>query len=981
MRDYLRGKADFLGAVRLPDTAFKSNAGTDVVTDILIFKKRPPDKPSGGENFAFVESYQKSLKTASGKTIYVPENEYFKKHPEMVLGVPAAGKMYGAEGLTYRPKDTKTPLGEQIKTALSKIDGRMEYPARRTPEQVRAEARQAEAKGKVGALSKKDGKIYKKDADGTLKEVAPPKRKAEAETFADRDAAIIGLRDAARALLNFQLDDAGPELIGNSRKGLNALYDSFVKKYGPLHAPENQRVIREDVDSAFISSLEAYDAKTKVASKADIFTKNTVSPVRTVAHADTVADALAISVNETGGINLGRIAGLTGKSEQEVGRFLLDNGLAFLNRDGEPETPERYLSGNVRAKLKEAEILAEGNPDYRKNVEALKPVIPADIPPEEIKVQIGATWIPDDDYARFAAELCGFYGGITVKQNPLLGGFHIEFGRAYAREQYKNSVANRVKWGTKDKTFLDILDALLNNRELKVTYKDADGNVRVNLDATEAVKRKAEELNAEFQDWVFRDVDRRERLARLYNDTHNNSVTPHYDGSRLTINGMNPNVTLNPHQKDDIWRIVMSRGNTLIARKVGAGKTFEMIGAVMKLEEIGAIRKPMIVVPKSLIGQWQSDFFKLFPAAKILVPGDDFAGPKRREYVAKIATGNYNAVILTYEQFTRVRMSDDYQRAYIQKQVDALEAAIEAEKRESGNSWSVRQMETSKKSLAAKIETLAGKNKDEDNLCFEELGVDFLVVDEFHNFKNLPVHTKLGQVSGVGGGKSDRSSEMMMKKTYLEELNGGRALLSATATPVMNSLVEMYVMQLYHQPDALNAAGLYSLDAWLKEHGVIRDEPTVSADGKSVKFKPTLSRFNNLHGLQQMSRQFMTDTEAPGLKIPAMRGGKRIVVKCDPSDEQKAEMRRLMKRTEAVHHRQVRPEEDNMLKIEGDARKLTYSRRVLDPSLPYEENGKIMKASRNIFREWRDSADIRGTQILFCDFSTPKPPKASASSI
>ena len=775
VRRYLSTKADLLGAVRLPNTAFKANAGTDVVADILILRKRAPNTPYAGEQF--VEADYRSFEGKEGYAGgYV--NEYFTRHPEMVLGTPTRGSMYSrGDGLTYLPRDTEKSLKEQITEAFSTVTGTMEYPKARTQADIKAEIRRASAKGRVGGLVKKGGKIYR-NTDGGLVEAADVPKKSR-ETVGQ----ILAIRDAARALLNFQQDGAPEEQIQNSRKGLNDLYDDFVKKNGPLHLPKNQRLIRLDTEAPFIFSLEKYDKDTKTATKADIFTKNTVAPNVTPSHADTIEDALAISLNETATVDAARIAALTGETPEAVTQSLLERGLAFLDRDGNLETAERYLSGNVRAKLKDAEALAAGNPEYKRNVEALRAIIPPDIEPENIKAQIGATWVPEAVYGKFASEMTGESDGVSVSYNSALGEYRVEVPNRYIRESLKASVGNTTKWGTKDKTFLEILSATLNNKDLNVWRKKPDGSRILDQDATNAAKQKQKEIQAEFQKWLFNEPERRDALARLYNDIFNNSVTPRYDGSKLQIRGMNTGITLNPHQKNAVHRIVNSGGNTLLAHRVGAGKTYEMAAAAMKLRELGICKKPMFVVPKSLTGQWGREFLELFPAAKILVPGDDFSAANRKEYVSRIATGDYDAVIVSYEQFKAIPMSDDARAGFIKEQIAQLVAALEAEKASKSRSPSVKQMEKKKANLEAELKKLMDKKEDTDNINFEALGVDSLFVDEAHNFKNLFYTTHMNNVTGMGNKEgSQQAFDLFMKTRYLQRLNGGRGIVFATAT-------------------------------------------------------------------------------------------------------------------------------------------------------------------------------------------------------
>ena len=964
VRRYIMKRADLLGAIRLPDTAFKGNAGTEVVTDIIILKKREPGTAYHGEAFENSDYYH------CGIGVYETTNEYFHNHPEMVLGdASSTGSMYRSDSLTYKPKDTRLSLQKQIEKAFYKIDGKMDYPVRETPEEVRKKARAGEGR-KNGNIVKRDGKLYRLN-DGELEETA----------FSDKDAkrmeGAIGIRDAGRALLDAQISGKSESDIAAARKELNRIYDAFVKENGPLNKPANARLIKNDSDFPFILSLENYDKDTKTATKAAIFTQNTVSPNVTVSHTDTVEEALTVSMNETGDVDMKRIAELTGESEDAAKRVLLDAGLVFLNRDGNLETAEQYLSGNVKAKLRDAEALAEGNKDYQRNVDALKKIIPPDVAPEDIAVRLGVTWVPDTIYGDFAAEMLGtsnrgYRPSVSVQYSRKLGQFTVKLQDAWL----KNCPENLSTWGTSDRPFTKILEATLNNRNVTVWRKNADGSRILDKQATAAAQEKQEKILAEFQKWIWSDDKRKTELSKLYNDVFNNTVTPHYDGSHLTVDGANAQKPLRAHQKDAVQRIINSGGNTLLAHRVGAGKTYEMAAAAMKLRQLGIVKKPMFIVPKSLVAQWGNEFLDFFPAAKVLVTGEkDFSAANRKVFANRIAIGDYDAVIMSYEQFKAVPMSYESQEAFYQQQIDELEEAIyEAAAKSGKRDPSVKQLEKSKKSLEAKLRKLGDMKKDTDNIDFESLGVDSLFVDEAHNFKNLFYTTNMQNVSGLSGKNgSERAFDLYMKVRYLQKLNGGRGVVFATATPVMNSMAEMYIMQKYLQSDLLEARGLTSFDAWANQFGEVRTVLEMNPSGKGFRQKQSFSRFKNLAELQQMFRSFAdVITEIPGLKIPEMKTGKRIIVESEPSEFQMQYIDELAKRADAIKNGSVDPSVDNMLKITSEGRKLSYTQRMIDPSLPYEEGNKIMKAAQNVADIYRESASNKGTQLIFCDLSTPK---------
>lgn len=965
VRKYIMKRADLLGAIRLPDTAFQGNAGTEVVTDILVLKKREPGTPYKGEAFENTDNYHwRDL------GIWDQTNEYFQNHPEMVLGEASnGGSMYRSRSLTYVPKNTRLSLQKQIEKAFTNIKGKMDYPAQQTPEQVRREIKDG-GNRKNGSYVKKDGKLYQVK-DGELAETTLEGKQAETVE------AAIGIRDAGRALLDAQIADQGASAIKIARDNLNALYDEFVKKYGPLHKPANARMIREDADSPFIMALENYDKETGKATKADIFTKNTVSPNVTVTHVNTVEEGLTVVMNETGGVDAKRIAELTGESEKAVTARLLDTGLAFLNRDGNLETAEQYLSGNVKAKLRDAEALAEIDKTYQKNVEALKKIIPADIAAEDISVRPGATWIPDGTYADFAAEMLGssnrgYRPAVTVQYNRQIGQYNITLNEAWL----KNRPENISTWGTPDRSFINILNATLNNKNVTVWRKQSDGSRILDKQATAAAQEKQEKILAEFQNWIWKDDARKTELAKLYNDVFNNTVTPKYDGSNLTVNGANVEKPLREHQRNAVQRIISSGGNTLLAHRVGAGKTYEMAAAAMKLRQLGIVKKPLFVVPKSLVAQWGNEFLDFFPAAKVLVTSaNDFAKANRKTFTNRIATGDFDAVIMSQEQFKAIPMSVENQEAFYQQQIDELEEAKLAAAAANGKrDPSIKQLEKAKKSLEAKLKKLGDMKKDEDNIDFESLGVDSLFVDEAHSYKNLFYTTNMNNVSGLGNKEgSQKAFDLYMKTRYLQKLNGGRGIVFATATPVMNSMSEMYIMQKYLQGDLLDARGLTSFDAWANQFGEVRTVLEMNPSGKGFRQKQSFSKFKNLAELQQMFRSFAdVVTEVPGLKIPTMKTGKRIIVESEPSDFQMQYIDKLAERADAIKNGRVDPHEDNMLKITSEGRKLSYTQRMIDPSLPYEEGNKIMKAAQNVYDIWKESAKNKGTQLVFCDLSTPK---------
>ncbi|MCI5484369.1 MAG: SNF2-related protein [Clostridiales bacterium] len=983
IRQYIMDRADLMGAIRLPNTAFKGNAGTDVVTDILILKKRIPGTAYSGETF--LEAPQKSI---PGSWRMANVNEYFSNHPEMVLGKETVTRgMYGAETLTYSPLEGAGSLGDQIRAAFDKITGKMDY-SQKTAESVQKAAEKAVRKPKEGA--------YRRAQDGTITNGS-----GVAVTNADtakRIGGMIDIRDAYRNLVERIQQGRTKEEIAKARKYLNQVYDSFVKENGLINDPKNKKAFEEDPYRYSLYALETdYQkggkGKPATAKKADIFTKDTIKANVTVTHAESVSDGLIVSINTTGGVDASLIARLTGRSKEEVTRELIDSRMAFKTRSGGLEAPETYLSGNVRAKLREAEALARNDKDFQNNVEELRRVIPKDVPYDEIHVSPGAVWVPTDVYADFIAHMLGGrnngYGGpdVEVGYSAQTGEYKIRLNNARLKGNYHNT----QEWGTSRRSFLDLFESLLGNGNVTVTDREIDANGKerrvVNKDETAAAQEKADKIKEEFRNWIWSDETRRTELAKLYNETYNALANPKYDGSSLTVNGLNATFSLREHQANAVKRIISSGGNTLLAHRVGAGKTLEMAAAAMKLRELGIVKKPVFAVPKSLVAQWGVEFSSYFPAAKLLVADDkSFSKENRKVFTNNIANGDFDAVILSYEQFGKIPMSKEYQQRFLQEQIDEVLTAIAEEKAENGGkSLTVKQMEKKVAQLKTKLERLKIQSVDEDNVDFESLGIDALFVDEAHNFKNLQYTTKMQNVGGLGNSDgSQRAFDLYTKVRYLQQLNGGRGIVFATATPVMNSMAEMYIMQKYLQSDMLKQLGITTFDAWAKQFGEVVNTYEIKPSGQGVRAKQVFSNFKNLNELQLMFRSFSDVlTEVPGLKIPKMRGGGVQIVECEPGKFQKEYMKSLEKRANNVKN--VDPSEDNMLKITSDGRKVSYTQRMIDPTLPYEPGCKLYRCCENILKEYRDGKNIKtvdgktgktvtinGTQIVFCDMATPK---------
>ena len=969
VRKYIMQRADLLGAIRLPNTAFAGNAGTSVVTDILILKKRADRTEYAGEAF---ESSNWEKIGAGWDGAYV--NEYFTQHPEMVLGTPKLTRgMHNANELTYDPFTDRGSLGDQIRGAMQNIQGKMDYSAVLNPE--KANFRQASAKKKAQKLQVKDGVIHAKDENGNLTKVEVDKDTAA------RITGMVAIRDAHVALCDALQQGVNKKESNALRKALNKAYDAFVEKYGYLNSPKNKKAINAFADRYAILSLENYSTEGKkiVATKTDIFTKDTIAANRTASSAENVEEGLTISLNTVGSVDVGMIAKLTGQKAESVTRQLIDQRLVFKDKDGNLIPAAQYLSGNVRAKLREMEGLTGIDSDYQHNVEALREVVPPTVQHTDIYVNPGANWVPVSVYEDFVGYILkrqnytAYRTGkkdFSVEYVQETNEYKVSINDAYA----KMSAQNTQVWGEGGKAFSTIFENMLNGRRTNVYRDNGDGTRVLDKAKTEAVAEKAEKLNEEFRKWLWEDESRRAEMQELYNETYNALVTPKYSGASLTVNGLNSTYELRPHQKDAVARIINSGGNTLLAHRVGAGKTMEMAAAAMKLKQLGVIKKPMFVVPNNVVAQWGNEFKDYFPAANILVVGDeDMTAAERMTTINKIKNNDYDAVILAYTKFEKIQMTTAWRQKFYEEQIDSVIFAINAEKEsQGGKGFTVKQLETKRKQLEAKLKKLTDKVKDEDGAMFEDLGVDSLFVDEAHNFKNLEYSTRMNNVSGLGKAEGvQRAFDLYTKVRYLQQLNGGRGVVFATATPVMNSMTEMYIMQKYLQPDTLKQLGIEHFDSWAKMFGEVVNALEIAPSGSGYRLKQTFSKFKNVKALQQLFRSF-TDvlTDVPGLKIPKMKGRKVQIVECEQGEFQKNYMAELAERANNVKN--VDPSEDNMLKITSDGRKISYSQRMIDPSLPYEETGKIYKCCDNVYAVYQESNKTKGTQMIFCDMATPK---------
>lgn len=959
VRQYLADRADLLGAIRLPNTAFKVNAGTEVTTDIIFLRKRRPGEEPSGQGWTTLAP----IDTADG---VIDINEYFARNPQMMLGtMKLEGTMYrGAEPTL---EGTLTP--EILQRAIERLPEGAFIPrdeGRPPPLQI-ADA-EAFSGVKDGAFAEREGRLFIRSGDS----FEPANI---SETVAGRVRGMMLVRDAVRNVFRTQLDDAPePEIIA-ARQFLNRAYDAFVRKHGPISSRENLRAFAGDPDQPLLLSLEIYDAETKKATKAAIFERRTLQRYSPAAHVDTAAEALAISLNEHGKIHWPRMRALTGRGEKQLQRELDD--LIYRNPSGvEWETADRYLSGNVREKLKEAETAAHIDPTYRRNVEALKAVQPPDLLPGDISARLGSSWIPASDVRDFLAELLGTPShNVTVNHSGAIATWTVSLD-GFA----KSSVSNVATHGTPRVRAHELIEDALNSR-VPTVYDQLDKDTRViNQQETLAAREKQQQLKEKFSEWIWKDDDRAHRLARQYNDTFNNLRLRTYDGSHLTFPGMNKSILrqgdLDKHQKDAVWRTLQS-DTTLLAHSVGAGKTWEVTASAMEMRRLGLATKPMIVVPNHLVDQWGAAFLMLYPQANIFVAGrEHFAKGNREKAMSRIATGNYDAVIVSHRSFEFLPVSDPLFQRFVGKQVDLLENAILEAKAEKGDTRRiVKELEKAKKRLAVKLQDRANRENKDKTISFEELGVDQIFVDESDLYKNLGFVSKMNRIAGLPNSESNRAQDMFIKAGYIRERNGGRGVVFATGTPISNTMAEMYTLQRYLAPEALEAAGVEHFDAWASNFGEAVTALELAPDGSGYRMHTRFAKFVNLPELLSMFRSFADVQTADMLKLPRpeIDGGKPHVVAAPASPELKAYVQTLVARAQRLRNGGVDPRDDNMLKITGDGRKAALDMRLVSPDANVDCETKISRAIDRIYATWEQTTDTRATQLVFSDLSTPNP--------
>ena len=958
VRKYIAQRAELLGAIRLPDNTFRANAGTEVTSDILFLQKRDriTDIEPDWVHFDIDEN---------GITM----NSYFVQHPEMILGeMKMESTRFGMDSACKAYQDI--PLSELLHNAVQNIQGEI-------PEYVgeideisdeQDEVIPADPNVRNFSYTLVNGQIYFRENDRMTPATL-------SMTAANRIKGLIEIRDCVRKLIEYQTEDYPEEMIQTEQENLNRLYDAFAKKYGLINSRGNYLAFASDESYFLLCSLEVLDDEGNFKRKADMFTKRTIKRHREITSVETASEALALSIGEKAHVDLPFMEQLTGKTQEELIADL--QGVIFRIPAAEPAryvTADEYLSGNVRAKLVTAEAAAKNDPELAVNVEALKQVIPKDLSVAEISVRLGTTWIPQEDIQRFVVELLTpssyAMGRLKVRYTPMNGDWFIE---------NKSSDIGNVKadstYGTKRASAYRIIEDTLNLRDTRIFdyVYDEHGNKKTvfNAKETTAAQAKQEVIKQAFQDWIWKDPERRNRLVRYYNDTFNSVRPREYDGSHITFGGISPEITLRPHQVNAIAHILYG-GNTLLAHKVGAGKTFEMVAAAQESKRLGLCNKAMFVVPNHLVGQWASEYLRLYPSANILVTRkQDFETGNRKKFCSRIATGDYDAVIIGHSQFEKIPMSIERQREQLQRQLDDIERGIDDVQASKGEQFTVKQLMKTRKGIKAKLDKLNDTKRKDTVIDFEQLGVDRLFIDESHFYKNLYLYTKMRNVGGIAQTEAQKSSDLFMKCRYLDEITGNRGTIFATGTPVSNSMVELYSVQRYLQYDTLMQNGLQHFDSWASTFGETVTALELAPEGTNYRAKTCFAKFFNLPELMLMFREVADIQTADMLKLPVPKVNYHNV-KTKPSEIQTEMVASLAKRAEKVRARLVEPNIDNMLKITNDGRKLALDQRMIDPMLPDDPDSKVNACIDNVYRIWEEHADTRATQLIFCDLSTPK---------
>lgn len=974
VRKYLAQRADLIGAIRLPNNAFKANARTEVTSDIIFLQKR--DRMTDIEpDWVHLDTDENGIRM----------NRYFVQHPEMVLGdMVMESTRFGMDSTcrSYEDADLSELLSEAVQNLHAQIT---DYEVEELDEEEdRSIPADPSVRNFIFCLV--DGKVYYRENS----RMHPIEVSVTAE---NRIRSMIAIRECVRRLIEYQTEGYPDEDIQKEQAELNRLYDDYTKKYGLLSSRGNSLAFGEDSSYCLLCSLEVLDEEGNLKRKADMFTKRTIRPHEAVTSVDTASEALAVSISEKARVDMEYMAELSGKSEEELAADL--SGVIFRDIQCAEEAAvipkafvqveqfpfvaaDEYLSGNVRRKLRMAKTLyevlpAEKKPLIVKNIEALEAVQPVDLTAAEIGVRIGANWIPIDVYQKFMVETFGtsYYAGSRIKilRSGATGQWAIT-----EKNADRGNIKTLTTYGTKRMNAYQILEQTLNQRDVRVFdyVEDENGNKKpvLNKKETAIAQDRQELIKQKFSEWIWKDIDRRERLCRIYNETFNSIRPREYDGSHICFSGMNPEITLRPHQVNAIAHI-MYGGNTLLAHEVGAGKTFEMVAAAMEMKRLGLCTKSLIVVPNHITEQWAAEWLQLYPSANILVATKkDFETQNRKKFCARIATGDYDAVIIGHSQFEKIPMSAERQVAILQQQIDEIMFGIEEAKSAKAERYTVKQLERTRKSLEAKLERLNDQSRKDDLVTFEELGVDRVFVDESHYFKNLFLATKMRNVGGIAQTEAQKSSDLFMKCRYLDEITGGRGVIFATGTPISNSMVELYTIQRYLQYDTLQEMGLIHFDDWASDFGETITAIELSPEGSGYRAKTRFAKFFNLPELMATFKQVADIQTADMLKLPVPKANFHTEV-IQPSELQQEMVRGLAERAEAIRAGGVDPRVDNMLRITNDGRKLALDMRLINPLAADDPNGKVATCARNVIRIWEQTKEQRSAQLVFCDLSTP----------
>ena len=976
VRRYLAQRAELLGAIRLPNNAFKANAGTEVVSDILFLQKR--DRP-----LDIAPDWTQTGQTEDGFAI----NQYFIDHPEMVLGRPTAeSTQYGRQDYTAAPIEGLL-LSDQLHDAVKYIRGTYQEAA--LPELGEGEdidtSIPADPNVKNYSFTVVDGTVYFRENSRMVR----PDLNATAEA---RVKGLVELRDCVQQLIDLEMDAGASDAdIQAQMTELNRLYDSFSEKYGLINDRGNRLAFADDSSYYLLCALEVLDEDGKLERKADMFTKRTIKPHEAVTTVDTAAEALAVSISEKARVDMAYMEQLTGKPGEELAAEL--RGVIFhvpgqAEPDGRPHyvTADEYLSGNVRRKLRQAQRAAEQDPSFAINVEALQAAQPKDLDASEIEVRLGATWIDKEYIQQFMYETFDtpFYlqRSIEVHYSPFTAEWQISGKNAVSY----NDVAAYTTYGTDRANAYRILEDSLNLRDVRIydTVEDPDGKERrvLNAKATTLAAQKQQAIREAFKDWIWKDPERRQALVRQYNEEMNSTRPREYDGSHITFGGMNPSITLREHQLGAIAHILYG-GNTLLAHEVGAGKTFEMVAAAMESKRLGLCQKSLFVVPNHLTEQWASEFLRLYPSANILVATKrDFETHRRKKFCARIATGDYDAIIMGHSQFERIPISRERQERLLREQIQEITDGIAEVESSGGERFTVKQLERTRKSLEARLEKLQAEGRKDDVVTFEQLGVDRLFVDEAHNYKNLFLYTKMRNVAGLSTTDAQKSSDMFAKCRYMDEITGSRGVIFATGTPVSNSMTELYTMQRYLQYDRLQELGMTHFDCWASRFGETVTALELAPEGTGYRARTRFSKFFNLPELMNLFKEIADIKTADQLHLPTPEVEYHNVV-AQPTEHQQEMVQALSERASKVHAGSVDPSVDNMLKITSDGRKLGLDQRIISPLLPDEPGTKVNQCVENILQFWRDGEADKLTQLVFCDISTPqaRPAKKAAKAL